>query len=155
MPASEPLAGATVPASAVVSAPQRAQIFYIGDHVAESESPPAQHTTVDALVEKWSRDPARRAALEDARRWAADAVYGDEGVSVRTLRLTKGFSQSRLAEMIGTSQPHIARIERGTENLMIETCRRLAAALDVDMNTLDQALRRQAELAEINRVSTP
>jgi transcriptional regulator with XRE-family HTH domain len=64
------------------------------------------------------------------------------------LRLRKGWSQARLAAEIGTSQPHVARIERGTENLAIGTCRKLCAALDIDLNTLDRALRRQEKIAQ-------
>jgi transcriptional regulator with XRE-family HTH domain len=67
---------------------------------------------------------------------------------VRALRLRRGWSQSQLAEAIKTSQSHIARIERGTENVTIQTCRRLCAALGIDMNTLDQALRRQEVIAQ-------
>jgi transcriptional regulator with XRE-family HTH domain len=62
------------------------------------------------------------------------------------LRLRKGWSQTQLANELGTSQPHIARIERGTENVTIETCRRLCRVLGIDMNRLDAALRRQEAL---------
>jgi len=85
--------------------------------------------------------------LEEGRRWVARTFYGEEGDTVRTLRLRKGWSQTRLAEALGTSQSHVARIERGTENLTIETCRKLGMVLDVDMNTLDAMLRRQEVLA--------
>jgi transcriptional regulator with XRE-family HTH domain len=64
------------------------------------------------------------------------------------LRLRKGWSRTRLAEALRTSQSHVARIERGTENLTIETCRKLAKALDIDLNALDLALRRQEAIAE-------
>ena len=52
------------------------------------------------------------------------------------------------AKALGTSQSHVARIERGTENLAIETCRRLCGVLGIDMNTLDQSLRRQEVVAQ-------
>jgi len=130
-----------------VSAPQKAQVFHIGAYVTPEEPVPAGHVALDDLVRKWSRDGSRRKAIEDARRWAADALGSEVGETIRTLRLRRGLSQARLAETIGTSQPHIARIERGTENVTIDTCRRLAAALDVDMNTLDEALRRQEAAA--------
>ena len=67
---------------------------------------------------------------------------------MRTLRLRKGWSQSRLAKALETSQSHVARIERGTENLTIETCRKISKALEIDMNTLDQALKRQEAIAQ-------
>ena len=46
-----------------------------------------------------------------------------------------------IAAAIGTQQPHIARIESGQADLRLETCRRIAEVLDVDLNTLDQALK--------------
>lgn len=73
--------------------------------------------------------------------------HGTDGDTVRTLRLRKGWSQTQLAETIGTSQSHVARIERGDQNLAIQTCRRLADVLAVDMNALAQALRQQEERA--------
>lgn len=106
---------------------------------------PAKHTAIGDLITQWSQDEKRRNAIEDARRWIADEYHSEDGDTVRTLRLRKGWSQAKLAEEIGTSQPHIARIERGTENLQIDTCRRLSAALDIDMNTLNAALRRQED----------
>ena len=104
---------------------------------------PAKHTAIGDLVSQWEKDDKRRAALDDARRWVADTFHGEDGETVRTLRLRKGWSQSRLAEVLSTSQSHIARIERGTENLAIETCRKLCKALEIDLNALDQALKRQ------------
>jgi ribosome-binding protein aMBF1 (putative translation factor) len=126
----------------------RADVISIGAYAPIDTAVPERHVEIDALVERWSANPKRRAALADARRWVADSVYPDEGETVRTLRLRRGMSQAHLAKTVGTSQPHVARIERGTENLMIDTCRRLSAALGVDMNTLDAALRRQEELSQ-------
>ena len=82
-------------------------------------------------------------ALREGRQWIADSFYASDGDTLRTLRLKKGLSQSSLAKLLNTSQPHIARIERGNGGLLIETCRKLCEALDVDLNTLDAALRCQ------------
>ncbi|WP_419584454.1 helix-turn-helix domain-containing protein [Thiolapillus sp.] len=97
---------------------------------------------------EWEGDAKGRAALEEGRQWVADTFYGEDGDTVRTLRLRKGWSQARLAEALATSQPHIARIERGRENLTIETCRKLTRAWEIDLNTLDQALKRQEAIAQ-------
>ncbi|WP_197491417.1 helix-turn-helix domain-containing protein [Methylomonas methanica] len=109
---------------------------------------PAHHKTIDQLVDKWSKDEKRREALQQARHWVADKFHGEDGETVRTLRLKKGWSQVQLATELSTSQSHIARIERGTENLAIETCRKLCVVLGVDMNTLDAALHRQEALVK-------
>lgn len=122
-------------------------IFQFEDRANRWVDTPSQHTAINDLVGTWSKNEKRRAALEQARQWVADSFHGEDGDTVRTLRLRKGWSQAQLATNLGTSQSHVARIERGTENLAIETCRRLCVALGVNMNTLDEALRRQESLA--------
>lgn len=105
---------------------------------------PVSLTSIDEVVAKSEGDALRLKYLQEARAELATSLESD-GVTVRTLRLRHGLSQAKLGEMIGTSQPHIARIERGTENVTIETCRKLARVLSVDMNTLDAALRLQEQ----------
>lgn len=126
-------------------------VLNIQTYLEPPPSPPKNYSKVSDLIGVWEKNPARKAEMEKARGWVADSFYPDDGVTVRNLRLNKGWSQSRLAGKISTSQPHVARIERGTENISIATCRKLANALDVDMNTLNQALLRQESIAESNR----
>jgi len=140
----------TVRFEKVFSLPGMAVEMTSRDYSAPEPQVPAEHTTIGQLVGKWEQDDQRRAALETGRQWIADTFYGKDGDTVRTLRLHKGWSQARLAEELGTSQSHITRIERGTENLTIETCRKLSRALGADLNTLDQALRRQETIARCN-----
>ena len=102
-------------------------------------------------MSEWEQDEEWHAAMAEARYWIADQFYAEDDDTVRTLRLRKGWSQNRLAEALGTSQSHVARIERGTENLALETCRKLCDALGVDMNALDLALRRQEAIARAKR----
>ncbi len=99
------------------------------------------------IAKTWVKDDSRRKAIEEARQWVGNTFHGEDGDTVRTLRLRKGWSQTQLAEAIGTSQSHVARIERGDQNLAIQTCRRLSDVLGIDMNTLDLALRQQEKLA--------
>lgn len=125
----------------------RCQFFAFEDYQTSSEPPPSRYSTIEDLVSEWTQDPATHSELEEGRRWVADQFYGQDGETVRSLRLSKGWSQTQLADRLSTSQSHVARIERGTENLAIQTCRKLADALEIDLNRLDQALRRQEELA--------
>lgn len=108
---------------------------------------PAKHRRMSNITKSWEKDETRRKAMQEARQWVGEAFHGDDGDTVRTLRLRKGWSQTQLAEAIGTSQSHVARIERGDQNLAIQTCRRLSVVLGIDMNTLDRALRQQETLA--------
>lgn len=129
----------------------RCPVFDFQVYAASPPPPPANHGTVRELIDEWEQDAEGRAAMEDARRWVRDTFYAEDGDTVRTLRLKKGWSQARLAEAIKSSQSHVARIERGTQNVTIETCRKLAAALEIDMNELDQALNRQEAITQANQ----
>jgi predicted transcriptional regulator len=48
-------------------------------------------------------------------------------------RLAKGLSQRELAELVGTTQSAIARLERGGRPPRIDTLLRIADALDCDL----------------------
>lgn len=91
------------------------------------------------------------ADLADARKVVAEQVYGHEAATLKRLRLERGLSQQRLAELIGSKQSHISRIERGTEDIQKSVMRKLRDALDVDMNTLDAALAAQEALLAMKR----
>lgn len=132
---------AQVSTSAPTVTTRPAQVIpFIAPASAEAPIPPG-YKTIEEIVAKFERDPAMQEELLDARRWLADTVFAGKPVTLRTLRLRKGLSQAQLAEAIGTQQPHVTRIERGQADPQLDTCRRLARALGVDLNTLDQALR--------------
>ncbi|OJA66663.1 hypothetical protein BGV70_14920 [Burkholderia ubonensis] len=48
------------------------------------------------------------------------------------LRLRKGWSQGQLAQKVGTTQAQISKIERGVQNVSIDTIEQLAIALEVE-----------------------
>jgi DNA-binding XRE family transcriptional regulator len=99
---------------------------------------PVNFSEIDELAAEFEAEDPR--GMADARRWVKGVFYANEHDTLRALRLEKGLSQAKLAQEIGTVQSHIARIERGRDDLHISTCRRLCAALNVDMNRLNQAL---------------
>jgi DNA-binding XRE family transcriptional regulator len=129
----------------VTTTPPRAKVLeFPGSAPAEAPIPPG-YKTIDQLVAEFERDPEAKAELRRGRQWVAETVLGGQPTSLRVLRLRKGMSQAQLAEAIGTQQPHIARIERGHADLRLDTCRRIASALGIDLNTLDQALLNAAD----------
>lgn len=140
---SESTAQVSMAVPAVTTRPAQV-IPFIAPAPAVAPIPPG-YKTIDEIVAKFERDPAMREELLDARRWIADTVLAGKPVTMRTLRLRKGLSQAQLAEAIGTQQPHVARIERAQADPQLDTCRRIAHALGVDLNTLDQALRGAAD----------
>jgi len=80
-------------------------------------------------------DPQFKKKMVEARKWLFQEI--DKVNSTKTLakaRLKQGFSQIQLAEKIGTSQAHIARIESGAE-VKISTASKIAKELKI---TLDE-----------------
>lgn len=68
-------------------------------------------------------------------------VAGDRGwffaqiaERVAERRMAMGLSQRELAELVGTTQSAIARLERGGRPPRIDTLLRIAEALDCDLN---------------------
>jgi DNA-binding XRE family transcriptional regulator len=101
---------------------------------------PADFEDLDAIVARDERVPARRLKLEHARK--ALATREPQRITgLSALRLRKGWSQKRLADEVGTSQSHIARLELGHDDILLSTARKLAAALNVAIEEVDTALR--------------
>lgn len=116
------------------------QMFSFEAYTTSNIQIPVKHSSISNVIEEFSSRENGTAHLENGRRWIAESFYRDDGETIRSLRLRKGWSQSQLAEQLNTSQSHVARIERGSENVTIDTCRRLSVVLGVDLNQLNQAL---------------
>lgn len=91
---------------------------------------------------KRSAKPSRRlddhiASLREAVRGAADPddreLFGLIAERVAERRKAWGISQRELAELCGTTQSAIARVERGARPPRIDTLARIAAALDCEL----------------------
>ncbi|NLC36045.1 MAG: helix-turn-helix transcriptional regulator [Alcaligenaceae bacterium] len=81
--------------------------------------------------ERLSSDPKKAAALQRARRRIAQELSDDSEFSVAKLRLNAGLSQAELANMMGTQQPAIARLEKGQTEPQLSTIEKLAEAFGV------------------------
>jgi DNA-binding XRE family transcriptional regulator len=86
--------------------------------------------------ERENASVAYRHKMEFARSTLGQQIEEVMPKSLVALRLKRGMSQSQLAQMIGTSQPHIAKIEAGNLNLYWATAVRIADALAISMDEL-------------------
>ena len=84
--------------------------------------------------------PERKTALDRLRERAELAIAPKEGYlfaqiadDVAARRADRGLSQRELAELTGTTQSAIARLERGGRPPRIDTLLRIAEALDCDL----------------------
>ena len=61
------------------------------------------------------------------------------GKLIRDARQHRGWTQSQLAEALGTSQSAVNRIERGNQNISLEMIARIGEALDIEIVSLGYA----------------
>lgn len=100
-------------------------------------------TSIDSLTKAAEADPRRTAFLAQARERLANTLYADEPETLSALRLAAGLSQAQLAVKVSTSQPHIARIEKGQTDPSTDVIARIAQALGVDEARVYGAIRNQ------------
>ena len=101
----------------------------------------------DTFAEMWEADESNKKHLVDARKWLSESLNkATVAPTLASLRLAKGWSQKKLAEVMASSQSHMARLEQGTEDVRLSTLRKLMVALDVDLNTIDAALKVQSNI---------
>ena len=65
-----------------------------------------------------------------------DAYLARIGQLIRDARQHRGWTQSQLAEALGTSQSAVHRIERGNQNISLEMIARIGEALDSEIVSL-------------------
>lgn len=107
----------------------------------ESPSPlPDGTSDLFAFLDEFDDNAALAEHLPDARKDVGAAFEEAEGLTVRVLRLKKAMSQSDLATAINTSQAAISAIENRARKPGEDTIRDLARVLEVDFNTLMEAL---------------
>lgn len=110
--------------------PRGAEVIY-GEFTAARPLPLANTRSLGAIMAQLQGVEGVAAALPDARRRVGAALYGEGATTLAALRLRAGMSQAQLAEKAGSSQPHIARIERGQNDPSTDLIVRIAEALGV------------------------
>lgn len=95
---------------------------------------------IDDIANASENDDVKRPAVQRARRTVAER-FTQGALGLAYLRLQRGWSQKYLAEQLGTSQSHVARMEMGNgDEIKMNTIRRLAHALGVSVADIDAAL---------------
>lgn len=120
--------------------PAKAKVFY-GSFEQRPEPLPAEYREIDERIAQSEAQADRKTKIMEARRKIAQAFYADSP-SLAAMRLKNGLSQAALAKLVGTSQSHIARLEKGEDDIRLSTARRLADALDADLETIANSLKK-------------
>lgn len=89
--------------------------------------------------------PEKELLLAKAKLDLSEFIYG--------LRRAKRISQKRLAELIGVSQPYIAKIEGGEENLTIETIAKILSALNLSLTLSTHKRRKKEDILHIAKAA--
>lgn len=97
-------------------------------------------TLEDLMDEFTTMAPENADLLKEARKWVGTTFYEDRP-GLAQFRLSKGLSQKQLAELAATSQSYISRLEHGGINPKRTTLKKIAAALGVSIQDLDEALK--------------
>jgi len=122
-------------------------IVYDGDPKPLNLAPP-NFQPINDFVSELEQDPKIKDQIQKARKAVKETFYPEE-ITLKSLRLCKGWSQTQLAEKIGSSQSHVAKMESGkTDRIYLETFRKLCSALDVDMTTMDRAFQQQEKASQ-------
>jgi ribosome-binding protein aMBF1 (putative translation factor) len=123
-------------APVVVAESAPANVIYVDCEYQLTAQPRPGFRRISALVAELEATPEGRAGMEAARRQVGMNLYAQAGSPIARARLARGWSQARLAEAVGTSQSHIARMETGRDNVTVATVAKLADALSVDRGEL-------------------
>lgn len=101
-----------------------------------------------ALLDRISKDADLQSEMQSARTWIAEIVSDDDGDTIRSLRLKKGWSQQDLADRLSTTQAQVARIEKGNTDPLRSTCKKIREALGISAEKLDEIMERQERIFE-------
>lgn len=89
-----------------------------------------------AIAQREAADGQFRERMSRARTRLAAELANDHQNCVARMRLARGLSQQRLAELASITQPHLAKIESGRLSIQFATAVRLAQALNVTVDEL-------------------
>lgn len=101
---------------------------------------PPDYADLNDLVGRYEGDPRKKKALQLARGRFAHVLHAKGEKTLASLRLQKGFSQSKLAQLIGTSQSRLSQYENGGE-MMHSAFEKLVIALNIGRDELANALK--------------
>lgn len=99
--------------------------------------------SLDSLLSEFESDAEMAQHMVKARQDMAATLYADESETLSALRLAAGLSQAQLAARACTTQPYIAKIERGQTDPGTDIIARIAQALGVDEAHTFRVIRNQ------------
>lgn len=109
---------------------------------------PKGFKTLNNVINKHESIPSRAEAMKKARQRLGEILVESNSPDLATLRLKAGFSQAKLAEALGNSQPSYSLIELGRRDILHSTFEKLVGLLGVTRDNLAVALKNSKERAD-------
>ncbi len=102
---------------------------------------PERFASIGDVIKSSESMPERKAALVAARQKLAKLIKREDGgQTLKSFRLNRGMSQQSFAELVGTTQPYIARLEANPSKAGLDFMRKFGKVFELDMNTVDSIL---------------
>lgn len=103
---------------------------------------PDGYREIDDIVRSRESNPRHASALARARQRLATQVEDEaQKPTVASLRLKAGFSQAKIAKLLGNSQSSYSLIESGRRaDILLSTLKKLAAIFQISLDELDAAI---------------
>ncbi|MFD3301948.1 helix-turn-helix domain-containing protein [Aquipseudomonas alcaligenes] len=120
------------------SAQATAEVHFLST-VAKAKVPDS-YSSIDEFVAELSCEEDFAQKLSNARQEISTRFIG-----LKARRLNLGLSQQDVATMIGTSQPHVARLEKNPGTMMFDTAMKLCGALQISLEELALIIQNQVE----------
>lgn len=79
-------------------------------------------------------------------------IHVEIGTRIRQLRIKKGFSQEKLAELSDLNTSYIGQVERGEKNPSVDIVYRIASALEIPMPDLFKHLSSDSDNSYAHKV---
>lgn len=137
-------------APAVSTLPIQVRTSVLSTMGAALQQNPQQDDLDTLMATLGNADPAFADLLAKASQDLAPLAKTREGgVTMTSLRMSAGLTQTQLADKVGQKQSNISLYESGLRtDMKRETMRVFCVALGCDMNTLDEALENSAQMQE-------
>lgn len=125
-------------------------VFHGEMKVSAQDNRQPKGASIKDVMARFESNPSRAAAMARARarlgNWMEQELPDTHGLPA--LRLKAGLSQATLAERLGTQQSNISRWEKNPSDMQYSTIKRMAAALNVSIQSICDAIDKSGTNAE-------
>lgn len=149
MPSTSPVISPMISCVPVVNPKTHSQnVFFVSELVIHPPVP-AGFKGVQDMVNRYENQPTKAAALAKARKRLSSSMAAvGTPITIATLRLKAGLSQSKTAMLLGNSQSGYSLIEAGRRDMLHTTFEKLVEIFNTSRDELAQAIKNTKALID-------